>query len=83
METGSNIKRLRDSAAGESIATCVIAGPGDLVVWEVRVTVDVDGQPLEVTGRGTDLEIAASASMPILTSLAPRIFGAPEISRFE
>jgi hypothetical protein len=83
MNTGPNMARLRDSSAGASLVTCVLAGPGDLLVWEVRVTVDIDGLPLEVSGRGTDLEAAAAAAMPILTSLSPAIFGQAEIGPAE
>jgi len=83
MNAGPNIARLRDSAAGASLVTCALAGPGDLLVWEVRVAVEVDGLPLEVSGRGTDLEAAAAAAMPILTSHPPTIFGHEEIGHAE
>jgi len=83
MDNGPNMARLRDSAAGASLVTCVLAGPGDLLVWEVRVTVDVNGLPLEVSGRGTDVEAAAAAAMPILTACSPAIFGQAEIGLAE
>ena len=83
MELGPNMRRLVDSDASESLATCVVAGPGDLLVWEVRITVETDGIPLEVTGRGTDLESAAAAVMPLVTAHSPSILGQAEISRSE
>jgi hypothetical protein len=83
MEIGPNMRRLIDSATNDSLETCVVAGPGDLLVWEVRVKVEADGIPLEVSGRGTDLEAAAAAAMPLLTSHAGDMFGQAEISRSE
>lgn len=83
MEFGPNMRRLMDSDAGDSLETCVLAGPGDLLVWEVRITVEADGLPLEVTGRGTDLESAAAAAMPLVTAHAPSILGQAEIGRSE
>jgi hypothetical protein len=83
MELGGNMRRLVDSTAGDSVEACVVAGPGDLLGWEVRVTVDADGIPLEVTGRGSDLEAAAAAAMPLLTAHSPAMFGQAEVSRSE
>jgi hypothetical protein len=83
MEIGTNMRRLMDSAVGDSLEACVVAGPGDLLFWEVRVTLDADGIPLEVSGRGPDPELAAAAAMPLLTAESPSIFGQAEISRSE
>jgi hypothetical protein len=83
MDLGANMRRLFDSAAGDSVEACVVAGPGDLLVWEVRITVDADGVPLEVTGRGSDMEAAAAAAMPLLTAHWPAMFGQAEVSRSE
>lgn len=83
MNIGPNMTRLRDSAVGPSLVTCVVAGPGDLLVWEVRVTIDSDGLPLEVSGRGTDLESAAAAAMPLLNNHSTGIFSQPEVSQSE
>ena len=83
MELGANMRRLFDSAAGDSVQACVVAGPGDLLVWEVRLTVDADGIPLEVTGRGTDMEAAAAAAMPLLTAHWPAMFDQAEVSSSE
>ena len=69
--SGPNITRLLDSAVGESLTACVVAGPGDLLFWEVRLSVDADGVPLEVSGRGTDLESAAGAATPVMTAHVP------------
>ncbi len=83
MQLGGNMRRLFDSAAGDSVEACVVAGPGDLLVWEVRLKVDADGIPLEVTGRGSDMEAAAAAAMPLLTAQWPAMFGQAEVSRSE
>ena len=83
MELGANMRRLFDSAVGDSVQACVVAGPGDLLVWEVRVTVDADGIPLEVTGRGSDMEAAAAAAMPLLTAHWAGMFGQAEVGRSE
>ena len=82
MELGGNMRRLVDSSAGDSVEACVVAGPEDLLGWEVRITVDADGIPLEVTGRGSDLE-AAAAAMPLLTAHSPAMFGQAETGRSE
>ena len=81
MELGPNMRRLADSAASGSLEACVLAGPGDLLVWEVRVR--ADGIPLEVTGRGTDIEAAAAAAMPLLTAHSTLLSGQAEISASE
>lgn len=83
MELGPNMRRLIDSTATDAREVCVTAGPGDLLVWEVRVRVEVDGIPLEISGRGTDLEAAAAAAMPLLTTHAAGMFGQSEIGRHE
>ena len=83
MELGPNMRRLMDSDASKSLETCVLSGPGDLLVWEVRITVEADGLQLEVTGRGSDLESAAAAAMPLLTAHAPSILGQSDIGRSE
>ena len=83
MELGPNMRRLIDSAASDSLESCVLAGPGDLLVWEVRVRVVADGIPLEVAGRGADLEAAAAAAMPLLTEHSAAMFGQAEISASE
>ena len=83
MHLGGNMRRLFDSSAGDSVEACVVAGPGDLVLWEVRVTVDADGIPLEITGRGSDMEAAAAAAMPLLTAYWPAMFDQAEVSGSE
>ena len=67
MQLGPNMKRLRELDVGESIKACVIAGPGDLMAWEVSASMDVDGMALDVVGRGSDLEAAAASAMSVLT----------------
>ena len=83
MELGPNMQRLADSVANDSLEACVTAGPGDLLVWEVRVRVDADGIPLEVAGRGTDLDAAAAAAIPLLTAYSSALSDQSEISRSE
>lgn len=39
----------RDDVA-DSVKACVIAGPGDLMVWEVNATMESDGTRLDVIG---------------------------------
>jgi hypothetical protein len=61
------MKRLREMDVGDSVKACVIAGPADLLTWEVSACVDSDGMVLEVVGRGSDLEAAAASAMAVLT----------------
>lgn len=61
------MKRLRELDVADSVKACVIAGPGDLMAWEVSACVDTDGMTLDVVGRGSDLEAAAASVMAILT----------------
>ena len=67
MQLGPNLRRLREMDVAETISARVIAGPGDLMTWEVSACLDSDGIPFEVIGRGTDLELAAACAMAILT----------------
>lgn len=67
MQLGSNMKRLREMDVGDSVKACVIAGPGDLMTWEVSACVDSDGMTLEVIGRGSDPEVAAASVIAVLT----------------
>jgi hypothetical protein len=61
------MKRLREMDVGDSVKACVIAGPGDLMTWEVSACVDSDGMTLEVIGRGSDPEVAAASVIAVLT----------------
>lgn len=67
MQLGPNMKRLREMDVADSVKACVIAGPADLMTWEVSARVDSDGMALEVIGRGSDLEAAAACAMAVLT----------------
>jgi hypothetical protein len=60
------MKRLREMDVADSVKVCVISGPADLLAWEVSASVDHDGIPLEVIGRGSDLEAAAACAMVVL-----------------
>ena len=75
MAFGPNMKRLRELPPGDGLEACVLAGPGDLEVWEVHTTVTTDGVPLEIVGRGTDMESAAAA---VLAMLQQHPWDAPE-----
>ena len=66
MALGPNMKRLRELPLGDGLETCVMTGPGDLEVWEVHAKVNTDGLPLEIVGRGTDVESAAAAVLAML-----------------
>jgi len=67
VQLGPNMKRLRELDVADSVKACVIAGPGDLMAWEVSACVETDGMTLDVVGRGSDLEAAAASVMAILT----------------
>ncbi len=67
MQLGPNMKRLREMDVADSVKACVIAGPGDLMTWEVTACVESGGMTLEVIGRGSDLEAAAASAMAVLT----------------
>lgn len=67
MQLGPNMKRLREMDVADSVKACVITGPGDLMTWEVSACVDSDGISLEVIGRGSDLEAAASSAIAVLS----------------
>ena len=86
MNTGANIQRLRDSDVGPSLRACLFTGPADIQSWEVHVACDTgvtDGIPLEVVGRGPDLEAAAAEVQRELTNHSLAVFGQPEVSRTE
>jgi hypothetical protein len=61
------MKRLRELDVADSVKACVIAGPGDLMAWEVSACMDTEGLTVDVIGRGSDLEAAAASVMAILT----------------
>ena len=70
------MKRLREMDVADSVKACVIAGPADLMSWEVSASVDTDGMFLDVIGRGSDLEAAAASAMAVLTENGSTL-GAP------
>jgi hypothetical protein len=67
MQLGPNMKRLKEMDVADSVTARVIAGPADLMAWEVSACVDSDGMTLDVIGRGSDLEAAAASAMAVLT----------------
>lgn len=70
------MKRLREMDVAASVKACVIAGPADLMSWQVSACVDSDGMSLDVIGRGSDLEAAAASAMAVLTENGATL-GAP------
>jgi hypothetical protein len=58
---GPNMRRLGEMELANTVEACVVAGPGDLLTWEVRATVKMDGLPLQVAGRGPDIESSAAS----------------------
>jgi hypothetical protein len=67
MEIGPNMKRLREMDVADTLRACVVAGPGDLMTWDVNTTIDREGVKVDVIGRGTDLEAAASQAIAVLS----------------
>ena len=58
---GPNMRQLGEMEWAESVSGCVVAGPGDLLVWEVHADVTIDGLSVQVVGRGSDIESSAAA----------------------
>jgi hypothetical protein len=73
---GPNWRLIRESSVAESLRACVISGPGDLLTWEVNAAVELDGVPVELTGRGGDPEMAAAALVQLVRQHAPERLGA-------
>jgi hypothetical protein len=75
MELGPNMRQLRELDLADTLRACVVAGPGDLMSWDVSATVQHNGLKLDVIGRGTDLEAAAALAIAVLSqanaSLSP------------
>jgi hypothetical protein len=63
---GPNMRRLGEMEFAKSMAGCVVAGPGDLQVWEVQAHLKLDGLPVQVAGRGSDIESSAAAVLAVL-----------------
>ena len=78
MQLGPNMKRLRELDVGDSVKACVIAGPGDLMAWEVSASMETDGMTFDVVGRGSDLEAAAASAMAVLTENGSTLTGSAE-----
>ena len=72
------MKRLRELDVGDSVKACVIAGPGDLMAWEVSASMETDGMTLDVVGRGSDLEAAAASAMAVLTENGSTLTGSAD-----
>ena len=67
MDIGPNVKRLREMDVAGSLRACVVAGSGDLMTWDVTVTIDQAGLNVDVIGRGSDIEAAASEAIAVLS----------------
>jgi hypothetical protein len=63
---GPNMRRLGEIDLANSVAGRVVAGPGDLLMWEVRADVTLDGLPVQLAGRGSDIESSAAAVLAVL-----------------
>jgi len=63
---GPNMRRLGEMDLSDSVGATVVSGPGDLLVWEVHAMVKMDGLPVRVAGRGTDIESSAAAVLALL-----------------
>jgi hypothetical protein len=74
-EGGPNLRLLRESSVAEALRACVISGPGDLLTWELSVSVELDGLPMELMGRGGDPEMAAAALIPLIRQHVPDRLG--------
>jgi hypothetical protein len=62
------MRRLMEMDVADSVRASVIAGPADLMTWEVSACIDdSDGMTLDVIGRGVDLEAAAASTLAVLT----------------
>ena len=59
MQLGPNMKRLREMDVADSLNAYVIVG--------LSACVDSDGMSLEVIGRASNLEAAASSALAVLT----------------
>jgi hypothetical protein len=68
---GANLRRALETAALRNLRVTVIAGPGDLELWEVCADVATAPLPFQVAGRGTDAEDAAASMLAALAQQAP------------
>ena len=67
MDVGPNIRRLREMEVADTLRACVVAGPGDLMTWDVSASIERDGLKIDVIGRGSDLESAAALAVAVLS----------------
>jgi hypothetical protein len=74
---GPNMSRILDMDA-KTIQIRATAGPGDTLIWEVRAADAPSGVSLELVGRGSDLEAAAAALMPLLTLHGSELQATPD-----
>ena len=58
---GPNMRKLGEMESAKSVEGGVVAGPGELLVWEVRATFTIDDLSVQVVGRGADIESSAAA----------------------
>jgi len=65
---GPNMRRVRESDVISHLRVGVVAGPGDTELWELCASLEAAADlPLEIAGRGSDLEAAAGS---VLSTLA-------------
>lgn len=66
LRLGPNMRRLGEMDLSHSVGASVVAGPGDLLVWRSHAMVRMDGMPVRVAGRGTDVESSAAEVLALL-----------------
>ncbi len=67
----SNMRRLIDLSGLDEVSAGVVSGPGDLETWEVCASVRDAPVPVQVVGRGSDVDAAASCLLAALAHHFP------------
>lgn len=70
---GPNMRRIGDAGTVHNVRATVIAGPGDTELWEVCASLSDADIPVELAGRGPDIETAAAS---LVATLAHHFAGA-------
>ena len=75
---GPNMRRVREADEIGHLRAGVIAGPGDTELWELSASLEDADLPLEISGRGPDLEAAAASVLATLAMHFPPQHGATD-----
>lgn len=67
----SSMRRLVDLTGLDDVSAGVVSGPGDLETWEVCATVRDAPVPVQIVGRGADVDAAASCLLAALAHHFP------------